>query len=273
MFTLFLDDSGTRPTHHVAVAAALIIPTSQIIRLEKEWKTFSEKEEFKFFHASPCNAKDEDSEFAEWSEKKVDRVFTRVRQISKKYGVVAISAAINKEYYDEVMPAELRQYTGTYHYTWCVNYAIAYAEKWRNRSDRIIPPFQYVFDKMEPKDPARKEIKTVMGYCERAAREQGRQGEYADYDFLSKKDNPGLQCADAISWVCNRFALHSFLEISLPKRAKVGWEDYGGPLADNGWLHAFTFERRSLQKFVATEQSNGGTMERLRRWEEEDKQT
>jgi|ERR1700693_3035350 len=50
-----------------------------------------------------------------------------------------------------------------YHYTWCVNYAIAYAEKWRNRSVRIIPPFQYAFDKMDLKDPAREEIEKVMG--------------------------------------------------------------------------------------------------------------
>lgn len=273
MFTLYLDDSGTRPTHRIAVASALIIPSAQIARLEKEWNAFTQNAGFTCFHASPFFAKDKRSEFSGWDDVKVARVYERVRQISKKYGVKAISASVNKEFFDDAMtgiPAEFQKYVGPYHYTWCVNYAIAYAEeRWRNVVGRTLPPFEFVFDKMELNDPARKEIEKVLGYCERAAKELGREGEYANYSFRSKSNIPGLQCADAIAWTCNRFALYAFHRIHLPKLAEIGWKDYGGPL-ENGWLSAITFKREALQKWVKNMLADGRTIERFLRWEKED---
>src|SRR5271156_3263781 len=88
-FTLFMDDSGSRGRHRIAVAAGLVIPSAQIVSLEKEWNTFKEREGFDDFHASPCNAPDK--QFANWDDAKINRVFSRVRQICKKYGVGAIS--------------------------------------------------------------------------------------------------------------------------------------------------------------------------------------
>src|SRR5271163_1372267 len=52
MFALFVDDSGTDPSQHVAIATALVIPAIQIVRLEDEWEKFRKKESFKCFHTS-----------------------------------------------------------------------------------------------------------------------------------------------------------------------------------------------------------------------------
>lgn len=270
MFTLFLDDSGTRPTHKVAVASALIVPSTQIINLEKEWNALKTKEGFSCFHASVCNARDKHSEFTDWSDGKVDRIFARVMQIAKKYGARAISCSTHKKFYDEaVKPEEIRRYFGTYHYTWCVGLVIADAERWR-KAHRHAEPFAFIFDYMEPNAPARIEIEKVLAMCERANREQGACGDYTKYNFLDKKDIPGLQCADEIAWTCNRIALHQFNRISMPERAKRCWIGYGGPKGPDGFLRAFTVMKNQLQKVVADEIADGRTFVRIQRWERED---
>ena len=37
-FTVYLDDSGTSPSQHVAIASAVIIPASRLLLLEREWE-------------------------------------------------------------------------------------------------------------------------------------------------------------------------------------------------------------------------------------------
>lgn len=269
MFTLFLDDSGTRPTHKIALATGLIVPSTQISRLEKEWKALSEKEDFDCFHASPCNAQDGD--FSDWPAEKVDRVFARVRQISMKYGVAAISTSVDKRHYDQEVPAEYKKYTGRHHYTFCVSYAIAFAEKWRRNPSRgIASSFEFVFDHMELNDPGRKEIEKVMAYSERAIREEGRRDEYTKYSFRDREDFPGLQCVDGIAWACNCFARHRLYEQAIPNRAEVSWKLFGGPLGAQGWLRAFTLTREALRTMFAKEQQDGRTIARFQRWEKED---
>lgn len=270
MFTLFLDDSGQRPNHKIAVATALIIPSAQISNLGKEWEAFKKKEGFQFFHASPCNAKDKKSEFANWDDKKVDRVFARVRQITRKYGVIAISASLKKDVFDETIPVEYRKYVYEHHYSWCVSYAIAYAERWRTASGRTDKPFEFFFDWMDLNDPRRKEIEKAMDYSERASREEGRQGDYEKYAFSRGKCTPGLQCADDIAWTCNRYALYRIEGEDIPVRAKKGWDSYEGDMEDRGFLHAFTFDRQALEKHVIEIFSDGRTLKRFRRWEQED---
>jgi hypothetical protein len=97
MLTVFVDDSGTSPSQHVAIATGLLIPALDILRLEREWDTFKRKEEFSDFHTSEFVARNHKSEFAGWDDDKQKRVFARVRQIAKKYGVAAGSIAVNKQ--------------------------------------------------------------------------------------------------------------------------------------------------------------------------------
>ena len=268
-FILHVDDAGTRPTHKVAVASALVVPASQVCRLESEWNTLKSKEGFSCFHASPCNAADKKSEFAGWSDAKINRVFSRVLQITRKYGVIAISCSTHKKIYDEVVkPEELRRYFGTYHYSWCLGMVIAFAERWRSRNARN-QPFEFIFDYTERND-ARIEIENQLALCERVNREKGITGLYTKYSFREKKDIPALQCADEIAWVCNRFSLHQFEGVDLPERANTCWIGYGGHLAERGFVQAFTIEKPQLQKLVDEEMADGRIFERLRRWEKED---
>ena len=261
-----MDESGARRTHKIAVAAGLVIPSAKIIALEEEWETFKKKEGFESFHASPCNARD--GKFSAWDEEKTNRVFSRVRQICKKYGVEAISASVKKEYFEEVVPHEYRRYIFENFNSWCVSYLIAFAEEWRLRGLR--KPFQFIFDWMDEGSPERIEVGKVMKYSERASRENGLEGVYEKYGFERRKDSPGLQCVDDIAWVTNRYALNKYHGEDIPLRASFGWHCYGGELGPDGWLHAFTFTKDALKRHVEDVFRDGRTIERFRKWERED---
>jgi Protein of unknown function (DUF3800) len=267
-FTLFMDESGARPTHKIAVAAGLVIPSSRIIALEKEWETFKEKEGFNDFHASQCNAAD--GKFSGWDDDKINRVFFRVRQICKKYGVGAISASVKKEYFDEVVPHEYRRYVYEHHYSWCVSYVIALAEIWRCQGRRN--PFHFIFDWLDVGSPERIELEKVMKYSERASRENGMEGVYEKYGFDRRRESPGLQCVDDIAWVTNRYALYRYHGEDLPLRANFGWQCYGGDLGPDGWLRAFAFRKEALKKHVEDTFRDGRTLERFERWKKEDEE-
>lgn len=278
MFSLYLDDIGTRSTHKVAVATALIIPSARVPALESEWNTLRAKEGFDCFHASVCNAgsksTDEESEFRDWKEEKIDRVFERTRQISKKYGIHAISSAINKKYYDEEIPADYKKYMGRYHYTWCLSYAIAMAEKWRLFSpQRSKHPFEFIFSWMDENDnPAKSEVEDVMRYSERATSELGQAGDYEHYAFRRPSEIPALQLVDGIAWACNRYALRKIHEKDIPVRAEQSWKYFGGDSGPDGWLLAFHANREQLRKYVQKEQADGRMLARFHRWEQEDRE-
>ena len=111
-FTLYLDDSGTSPSQQVALATVLVIPTAQVIRLGTEWENLCRKENFPAFHTSECMAKNHKTVFSDWTDEKQQRVFSRVRQISKKYGTFAVSYAIKKEDYEVGIPDDADQCSG-----------------------------------------------------------------------------------------------------------------------------------------------------------------
>jgi len=144
MFTVYIDDSGTSPSQHIAIATALIIPAAQIIRLEKEWATLAGREGFTDFSMAEFVAANPKSEFANWNGDKQERVFRRIRQISKKYGLRAFSVAVNKKDYDSIVPDALRSWIGQYHYTWAVHHLLSFLNLWRSESIGR-PPFEYVF--------------------------------------------------------------------------------------------------------------------------------
>jgi Protein of unknown function (DUF3800) len=225
-FVVYIDDSGTSPSHHVALASAIIVPRAQIIRLEREWQNLRQKEHFSSFHTSEFIANNPKSEFAKWSEEKQVRVFRRVREISRKYGALGASYAVNKKDYEEVVPDYFRRHIGKFHYTWAIRNLIALTDKWKNLGPKL-PPLEYIFDWMgKPTDERRKEVETVMAQQEELAEANGTKGEYANYSFRHRQDVPGLQCVDALGWTSYQFALMAFRKTPIHRFAEPAWKYY-----------------------------------------------
>jgi|ERR1035437_1095314 hypothetical protein len=113
-FNAYVDDAGTDPNQKIAIPTALVIPAARLISLENEWDKLKEKEGFRDFHMSEVSSPTppSDSQFLGWDKTKHERVYWRVRQITKKYGVQAISFAVIKKDYDEVVPADMRKVWG-----------------------------------------------------------------------------------------------------------------------------------------------------------------
>ncbi len=149
MFTVYADDSGTDPNQAVAIASAWIVPGGRIISLENEWNALRKKEGFSSWHTAEFLAKNEDCEAINWDDPKLNRVFRRVRQIAKKYGVKVVSFAVYKQDYDDAIQQDLRQYSGNFHYTWAVRNLLDRLLGWRRI--RGVPPLEYVFDWLDPK--------------------------------------------------------------------------------------------------------------------------
>ena len=120
MFTAYIDDAGTDPAQKVAIATGLIIPAVRLLAFQSEWNTFTGKRGIKDFHASECAVANPDSDFAGWDTPAIHSAFSRIRQITKKYGVRCFSLAVNKSDYDATVPPELYPIFGRYHYTWAM---------------------------------------------------------------------------------------------------------------------------------------------------------
>lgn len=266
MLTLYIDDSGTDPKQPVAIATALIIPALQIARLESEWDTLKEKEGFSEFHTSVFVARNPDSEFSDWPDEKQDRVFARVRQISKKYGVRAVSIAVNKKDYDELVPLEFRNYVGKHHYTWAVRQLLSYIAKF---SPAGAAPQEWVFQWMGgPSDKRRKEIENLMEQIQWIADKCQVPADYTNYSFRKSKEIPGLQCVDAISWVCHRKARFLFNKTPIHKFAEIGWREFEGHQGEAGWMIAVTVVRPKLQKAIQNTLLDGTAMRLFAEYEE-----
>lgn len=266
MFSAYIDDSGTDPNQRAAISTALIIPTAQVIPLEREWDGLRTKYKFSDFHTSEMVFLNHKSEFASWDEEKQSLVFKRVREMSKKYGVrsAAISIAVNKADYDELVPLEYRNHLGG-HYTWAVRHIMQFLGGWSmaGNAGRL----EYVFDWMEPRSDGRKEVEIVMAQSESISKQRGRPGEFANYSFRRRRDLPALQCVDALSWTCYQQALFQFYKAPVHKLADEAWKDYGGHLEKHGWLQSFTITRKNLEKWIAAEIADGDTLKRFIEWE------
>jgi hypothetical protein len=270
-FTAYLDDSGTAPDQKVANCTALIVPAKRLLTLEKEWKDFTIKEQFCDFHTSEFVARNEHSYFANWDNEKHERVFARVRQIIKKYGVKVWSFSTKKDIYDAVVPLELRRYSGKNHYAWAVVHVLTFLDAWR-RAYRT-QPMQFIFDWLEENDDCRKELQDVMSYAERQARERGTPGLYTNYAFARRQDVAGLQCVDLLAWTCYRFSILKFLGTSLNQFAQVAWNDFvpnGTDAGPDDWLTALVLKKKDLQGWVQRELASGESLRQFHRWEQED---
>jgi Protein of unknown function (DUF3800) len=240
MFTVYFDDSGTAPEHRIAVASALVIPAAQIIPLEREWNTFTQKEVFSKFHAAPMAASNRNEGYGDWDMAKQSRVFERVRQISKKYSIGpagAVSFSINKEQYEEHVPASLRPTLGVYHYTFAIQEVLKTMAVWTKTR-----PVTYVFEAMRRTDPRRVELERAL---ERYNIE--------NFSFGNSKDIPGLQCADQIAWASFQWAYYEYFNRTPHLLAELAIHDYGAHLEKQGWLHAYTIRKPELLKFVEEE--------------------
>jgi len=267
MFTVHIDDSGTDPNQLVAIATALIVPATRIIALDKEWKTLTETEDFPDFHMSECVARNKDSHFANWTDEKKRRVISRVRQIGKKFGLQALSLAVYKADYDELVPDELREFAGRFHYTWGIRNMIGLLDKWA-KFKNVTLPFEYIYDWMDPKAQreAKAEIVTVMDQAEHLAIQAGKPGRYTGYSFRHREEVPGLQCNDALAWTCYQYAQLAHLQIPLSGMAEECWNDYLNHPADE-WLYAATMTRAQLEDWVRREQEQGlPDFDRFRDW-------
>lgn len=267
MFTVYIDDSGTAPEQQIAIATAVIIPAARIVALDKEWETLRRREGFAEFHTSECVAANPDSEFVAWDRDKRSRVLSRIRQIGKKFGLNAVSLAIKKSDYDEIIPEEMRRLAGKYHYTWAMRNIISLLDAWA-ADHRVTAPFEYVYDWMDPKaqKKPKAEIDTVMAQAEDLATKRGNPGRYDKYSFRKRLDIPALQCTDLVAWTCYNFALFGLNNIPMSDIAKDCWNDYYNPSRE-AWLHVGTMTREQLTDWVHREQKDGVGIERLREWE------
>lgn len=267
MFTVYVDDSGTDPDQPIAIASAFIVPASRIIALEKEWNRLRTKEKFADWHTSEFVAKNPRSDFANWDDEKGTRVFGRVRQIAKKYGVKSVAFSVYKKDYDEAIPADLRKYVGEFHYTWAVQHLLDYLSQWRLKSGCPLP-LAYVFDWMESKDERRREIEAALDQAERVAAEAKRAGEFTNISFGRRRDIPGLQCADALAWTSYQSAQLAFRNKPLRGYASTAWKDFNDHPMEN-WREALTVRRSELERWVNDPKAIEHTKEWFRKWAEE----
>ena len=270
-FTIYLDDSGTSPSQHVAIATALIIPTARISHLKSEWGALKEKFGFTEFHTSVFVARNYKSEFAKWSDEKQDRLFNRVTQVAKKYGVRAFSFAVYKKEYDELAPEQFRASLGRQHYTWAVRNVVQRVD---NFSRLRKMPCTWIFQWMgNPGDPKRLEVEDVMDQAQLLANEQGIGGDYTDYGFGMSGDFPGLQCVDAIGWTCYHKALEIYRSKPPHRFAEQGWKAFEGHRGETGWLLAFLVRRENLMRGFKSSMQNEGLMDFYKRWEAQRKKS
>lgn len=270
-FTAYLDDSGTAPDQKIANCTALIVPAARILALEKEWKEFRVKEQFCDFHTSEFVARNYKSFFAKWDDEKHKRVFARVRQITKKYGVKVWSFSALKSDYDSVMPADFRRYSGKSHYTWTVRHVLTFLDAWRKFQKA--QPMQFIFDWLAEHDECRKEIDSVISYAEREMIERGTPGLYTNYGFARRQDVAGLQLADLVAWTCYRFSVLAYLKTPLNPFARTAWDDFvpkGTDAGPDDWLTALVLKKKAMEDWVAREIAAGESLTRFQRWEQED---
>lgn len=254
MFTVYIDDSGTDPRHHVAIASGLIIPAKRIAHMEREWNTFLAKEKFDCFHTSECVARNHHSQFADWDDQRVSRVLTRIRQIIKKYSPQAYSVAINKAVYESVIPEEMRHYTGRDHYTWAVDAVGGFIYNWAHTHN---VPMEYVFDTVGPAQ--KKEIEKAMEHGELI-----RPGSFVGhFSFRKRCDVPALQCADLFAWTCYQVALNAIRQKPIPPLANECWQDFIG-WNNTEWCGAVMAKKDALEDWVRRVYANPEELKMMR---------
>jgi len=261
MFTVFVDDSGTDPKQAVAIASALVIPSRRIEALEKEWEELKDKKGFVCFHSSPCASKNPKEEFANWSDKDVRSLFVRVRQLTKKYGVKAISYGVHRSDYDAVLPQQMRDEGGQNHYTWAIRVVLDELDKWAFR-EREADPFEYLIDWVDPKAEKLRKEEIEMVFARKESVFPGRYEGH--YEFKKSCDFAGLQCADLLAWSCYQISLDAFTQKVPHPLASAAFYDFENHRP--GWLMAVTQTKEQLTKWAAEQMEDTEASRNHREW-------
>jgi hypothetical protein len=269
MFTAYIDDTGTDPNQKVALATALIIPAGRISPMEHEWNRLKKKEGFSCFHMAEFSARNLKSEFADWSKPKHARVFRRVREITKKYGLVTVSFAVYKKDYDEVVPTSLMRSSGKFHYSWAIRHVLDWILKWRTYGTTSSKPLEYELDWMKEGDERRDEIEEILAQAEEASIQLTGKSEFENYNFRHRCDFPGLQCVDMLGWISYQFALLAFCKKPLFTDASVGWSDLErhNKKLKGLWRTVGTLKRSELERWVAAEREDARSRKFFDAWE------
>lgn len=266
MFTVYIDDSGTDPKQHVAIAAALIVPTVRLEELGEKWDALKREYLIPEFHSSVCVAGQKKTPFEKWSSQRKKHLCYCVREITEEFAVKAVSFAVHKSDYDEIIPEndQLRNVGGNqYHYTWAIRNTISLLDRWSSTVTRS--PFEYVFDCMgaDRRNAAKKEIETVMAQAdsEYPGRYEGH------YSFRNRKDHPGLQCSDLLAWSCYQFACHSFRGKYLHPIAEDTFWDYE-KYRYGTWMFAITQRKEQIKEWADKERADPRSLAKRRKWVE-----
>jgi hypothetical protein len=268
MMTVYVDDSGTDPKQSNAIATGMIVPAVEIIRLENAWDELKREEGFTDFHTSEFVFKNPKSDFANWDDVKHKRVFERVRNIIKKYGLKAASVAVRKQDYLDVLPESFRNLIGGYHYTWAVHHLLSFLRTTRLQRHPGCYGFEYVFDWMEFNSDERIEVEAAMARAEEVAIEDGMTGEFTNSSFRRHQAVPGLQCVDCVCWTAYQFARFAFDKVPMHPFAEIAWKDFDGPLEQDGWLGAITIKREHLEEWYAKVITDPKNLDQYRRAEQ-----
>jgi hypothetical protein len=257
MFTVYVDDSGSDPNQTTAVAGVLIVPVRQILALDSSWASFASKYGFEDLHASECVARNPKS-YAGWDEAKVQKVFSRARQIIKRHASKAFSLTINKRDFDAEAPPEWREVGGDNHYTWAWRSLLNLLVRWHGER-RIGAPFEFVFDWAEKRDKV--EIEMVMAQFDSLF-----PGKFeGHYSFRKRKDVPGLQCADLLAWTCFGMSRLKFRDVPMHEIAEEAFCDFSNHMGRQ-WLDALTHERAALHAAITLDRADIEGERERREW-------
>lgn len=241
MFNAYIDDSGTSPSQRIAVASALLIPARRVLALESEWKAFCAKYQIQSFHASECVSRNLKSEFATWDDAKVEAAVARVRQLTMKYAVRAISFAITKAEFDAEMPEKWKEFFCRDAYVWAIWHLLKLLRRWSEEHQQS--KIELVFDHLEgkPRAAIEKALRDMEAYYP---------GTYAGhYSFRRREEWPGLQCVDLLAWSRLAAARSRFEGTPMHQVAKTTKQEYRR-FQDGKWLSALWINKLDLRKWL-----------------------
>ena len=253
VFTIYIDDSGTSPEHKIAIAAGIIIPKIQIAHFDAEWNKFLEREHISNFHSSVCLARNHKSEFANWDEEHVRKVFARVRQITFKYSVKGFCIGIHKQDYEDIVPADMKAAVGHSYYTWAVSSLLNLAHDW---AEKRSVPIEYVFD--EENKNIKREIEDALAFSEEIYEDHF----LGHYSFRMRREVPCLQAVDHFAWACYQGFRRSRFQHTLNPIAAESFEGYQQAKGEK-WRVIQSLNREGLKNWVAKKRNDPRTQEIL----------